>query len=301
MAYKSSRRVDALALLRALPSAMQWRLLLLWALMLLLPVIVVAVPLLQSLGELLDHSVHARGWARQFDLLMMTDVGQVLGREHALLHGAATASLLCALLSLPLLHGMVVASGRSGRTLGFGALLQGGLVEYGRMFRLQLWALLPYAAAGYLLQVGLDHAADRADLAVLESQAMAAQHLAWCFGGLVMLVALLWVESARAAFIADGGLRSATLAMGRGLMQVLRRPFSSLLVFVLVSLPGLAIALGLGLVRAHTLAVGRHGLLLAFVLTQLVVASLGWMRIARLYALTEIARSLGGSRRAGLL
>ena len=39
---------------------------------------------------------------------------------------------------------MVVASGRAGRALGFGHLLQSGLIEYGRMFRLMLWSLLPY-------------------------------------------------------------------------------------------------------------------------------------------------------------
>jgi hypothetical protein len=301
MAYKSSRRVDSAALLRAPFQAMQWRLLLLWTVLLLIPVLVVAVPLLSALGDLLDHSIHAHAVARQFDLLLMGDAFQALARQHPLIHGSAAASLLCTVLLLPWLNGMVVAAGRSGRALGFGALLQGGLVEYGRMFRLLLWSLLPYAAAGYLFQLGLDRADDRADLAILESQAMTAQHLAWWFGGVVVVFAQLWVESARAAFMADGGLRSATLAMGRGLLQVLRRPFSSLLVYLLISLMGFALALALGLARVHTLAVGTHGLLLAFVLSQLVVVALGWMRVARLYALAEVARSLGTSRRANLL
>jgi hypothetical protein len=38
------------------------------------------------------------------------------------------------------------------------------------------------------------------------------------------------------------------------------------------------------------------GLLLAIVLTQLVVLVIGWVRVARLLALAEVARSLRGSR-----
>jgi hypothetical protein len=300
MAYKSSRRVDLAAVASAPLAALQWRLLLLWVLLLLLPVAMAALPLMQALGALLDHSTHAHAWARQFDAMMFGDVMQALGQQHATLHGALIASLLLVLLLQPWLNGMVVACGRAGRTLGFGSLLQGGLQEYGRMFRLLLWSLLPYAAAWELVQLCLGQADDRADLATLESQAMFAQHMAWWLSGVVIVIAQAWVESARAAFIADGGLRSATLAMLRGLGQVLRRPFSSLLSYLLITLLGFAMAAVFGWARAHTLAVGTHGLLLGFVLSQLIVATLGWMRMARLFALADIARSLGGpSRRSG--
>jgi uncharacterized membrane protein len=302
MAYKSSRRVDLGAVASAPFVALQWRLLLLWMLVLLLPVAMAALPLMQSLGGLLDHSTHAHAWARQFDALMFGDVVQALGQQHGVLHGALMASLLLTLLLLPWLNGMVVASGRAGRALGFGALLQGGLSEYGRMFRLLLWSLLPYVTAFELVQLGLDRADDRADLATLESRAMLVQHIAWWLSGFVIVIAQAWMESARASFIADGGLRSATLAMVRGLMQLLRRPFSTLLTYLLVTLVGFAIALAIGLVRAHTLAVGTQGMLLGFLLTQLVVVTLGWTRIARLFALADVARSLGGpSRRSGLM
>jgi hypothetical protein len=301
MAYKSSRRVDLAAVATAPFAALQWRLLLLWVLLLMLPAAVAALPFMQALGGLIDHSTHAHDWARQFDAMMFGDVLQVLGQQHATLHGALMASLLLALLLLPWLNGMVVASGRSGRPMGFGSLLQGGLLEYGRMFRLLLWSLLPYAAAAGLVQLCLDKADDRSDLATLESQAMLVQHIAWWVSGVVVVVAQAWVESARAAFIADAGLRSATLAMLRGLMQLLRRPFSTLLSYLLISMLGFAIALAFGVARAHTIAVGIHGLLLGFLLSQLVVVTLGWTRIARLLALADVARSLGGpSRRSGL-
>lgn len=297
MAYKSSRRVDLAAVVAAPFAALQWRLLLLWVVMLWVPVAMAALPLMQALGGLIDHSTHAHAWARQFDAMMFGDVLQALGQQHATFHGALMASVLLALLLLPWLNGMVVASGRAGRSLGFGSLLQGGLLEYGRMFRLLLWSLLPYAATFALVQLCLDKADDRSDLATLESRAMLVQHIAWWVSGVVVVIAQAWVESARAAFIADGGLRSATLAMLRGLMQLLRRPFSTLSTYLLITLIGFAIALGLGLARAHTLAVGTQGLLLGFLLSQLVVATMGWTRVARLFALADIARSLGGPSR----
>jgi len=300
MAYRQSRRVDMGAVFRAPFLALQWRLLLMWALLLLLPTMIAALPVLQVLGGLLDQSTHVQAWARDFDMLMFGDVGHALSQQHHLLHGALMASVLTAVMLLPWLNGMVVASGRAGRALGFAALLQGGLGEYGRMFRLLLCALPVYALAGYLAQLGLDHADDRADLAVLESQATVAEHLAWWLAGLAVVLAQLWIESARAAFIADGGLRAATVAMWRGLVQLLRRPFSTALTYVVISLVGFAVALLLGYARTHTLAVGGAAMGWGFLLTQLMVMTLGWMRIARLFALADVARSLGGSRRSGL-
>lgn len=300
MAYKSSRRVDLGAVALAPFAALQWRLLLLWILATFVATSVAALPLLQSLGALLDHSTHAPAWARQFDGLMFGDVAAALSHQHATLHGAGLASLLLMLLWLPWLNGMVVASGRAGRSLGFGSLLQGGLAEYGRMLRLMLWSILPYALAGLLVQWGLDWADDRSDIATLQSQADNAQHIAWWAAGVVIVLTQAWVEAARASFIADGGLRSATVAMVRGLLQLLRRPLSTVLAYLLITAMGFAIALAFGLLRAHTVSVGAHGLLWGLVLTQLVVVVLGWMRIARLFALADIGRSLGPGRRSSL-
>jgi len=300
MAYKSSRRVDVGAVALAPFAALQWRLLLLWILATLVATSLAALPLLQSLGALLDHSTHAHAWARQFDGLMFSDVVVALSHEHPTLHGAGLASVLLMLLWLPWLNGMVVASGRAGRTLGFGQLLQGGLTEYGRMFRLMLWSALPYALAGFLIQLGLDRADDRGDLATLQSQADNAQHMAWWAAGIVIVLAQAWVESARASFIADVGLRSATVAMVRGLLQLVRRPLSTLLAYLLITALGFAIALAFGLLRAHTVSVGTQGLVWGFLLSQWVVVALGWMRIARLFALADVGRSLGLGRRSSL-
>ena len=299
MAWKQSRRVDVGALVAAPFSAMQWRLLLLWVLLLLLPTAVVALPLWRSLGELLDHSVRVPEWAQSFHAMMFGDVAMQLGRHGGGLGGAALAGLLLAAQLLPLLHGMVVAAGRAGRALGFGHLLQSGLIEYGRMFRLMLWSLLPYAVMLALAALAMKTAGERARTDVLQAQADAATHLAQGIAVLLFVLAQAIVESSRAAFVADVGLRSATRAFGRGVMQLLRRPLSTLLSYLVISAIGLGLALALGVWRAHVPALGAGGFVLALLMTQLAVAATGWMHAARVFTLARVANSLAPARRGG--
>ncbi|MEO8855400.1 MAG: hypothetical protein ABI343_00285 [Burkholderiaceae bacterium] len=290
-----SRRVDSAALLRAPFAAMQWRLLLLWVLLLLVPTAVVSLPFFRALSGVLDHSVHAQEWATRFSGTMFSDAMSALNLSSWFGGIALLGMLLTALLS-PFLNGMVIGAGRAGRPLGFSHLLQCGIVEYGRMFRLMLWSLLPYVVMAALIGMAMGMASDAGDTAVLESQADRASHLALFFAGVLFVLAQSIVESSRAAFIADTGMRSATRALGRGFMQLLRRPFSTLLSYLLISVIGYAIALAIGVGRVHTPAVGALGLVLAVLLAQLVVLVIGWVRVARLFALAEVARSLTSSR-----
>ncbi len=294
----ASRRVDLGAAMHAPLAAMQWRLLLLWVLVMLLPTAVVALPLWRTLSGLLDHSVHAQAWATHFSALMFGDTLSALSDNTGWLNGVALLGLLLTLMLSPFLNGMVIGSGRAGRVLGFSHLLQCGVVEYGRMFRLMLWSILPYAVMAALIGV-VFHALGRVDdKAVLESYVDSVTHMATWASVLLFVLAQAIVESGRAAFIADSGLRSATRAFGRGFMQLLRRPFSTLFCYLLISVVGYAIALALGVGRVHTPAVGVVGLVLAVLLAQLVVLVLGWVRVARLFALAEVARSLSSSRRS---
>lgn len=296
MAFKNARRVSLGAVLGAPFAALQWRLILLWTLLMLLPTLAAALPLLSALGEMLNHSVHADAWARQFDALMFGDVVRGLSASSGAVHGGLFAGLVLTVLLSPLLDGMVVGSGRAGRALGFGHLLQSGVVEYGRMFRLMLWSVLPYAAAVWAVKFSMDALQDKTEAAVLEAQARASTHWMMALAVLCVVLAQVIVESGRAAFIADVGLRSASKAIWRGLWQLLRRPFSSLFAYLLVTVIGFGIAFALGVARAHTTAVGP-GLLFGFLLAQLVVAAVAWTRAARLFSLAEVARSLSGGRR----
>ena len=297
MAFKNSRRVSLGALLGAPVAALQWRLLLLWTLLLLLPTFVAAMPLLHTLGQLLDHSVHAEAWARQFDALMFGDAVRGVMNSSGAVHGGFIAGLLLTVLLTPLLNGMVVGAGRAGRPLGFGHLLQSGVVEYGRMFRLMLWTAVPYAAAIWAVKASMDVLDDKTELAVLESLAQSATHWLLALAVLCVVLAQVVAESGRAAFIADVALRSAAKGIWRGLVQLVRRPFSSLFAYLFVTVIGFGIVFALGVARAHVTAVG-FGLVLGFLLVQVGVVAMAWTRVARLFALAEVARSLGAGRRA---
>lgn len=278
---------------RTVRVATQWRLLLLWALLLSLPTAIVALPLWRSLAAILDHSIHAQAWANHFSAIMFGDLMGVLTQGSFAWFGATfLLGLLLTLVLSPFLNGMLVGGGRSGRVLGFGELLQCGIYEYGRMFRVMLWSILPYAVVIAVVGAGFAWADKVGDHAVLESKADAASHAVFWLLGILWIVAQTVVESTRAAFIADVRLRSATRAFGRAWLQLFRRPCTSLIYFVLISLVGYVVAFGFGLARAHTPAVGALGWLFAVLLTQLVVIAIAWAHIARVFALAEVARSL---------
>src|ERR1700761_4562111 len=99
MAYNNARRVDMGAVFRAVFNAMQWGLFLVWLLLLLIPTLVVALPVWGALSELLDHSVHADAWAKQFDAMMAGDVVRLVS-EHS--GGLKAAALAGSVVSLPL-------------------------------------------------------------------------------------------------------------------------------------------------------------------------------------------------------
>jgi hypothetical protein len=296
MASNNSRATGFGSLLSAMASAVQWRLLLLWLLIMLIPATIVALPLRHVLGDLLDHSVHADEWAQNFNDMMFGDTIFSLMKNPGWLGAAAVIGLLTTVLLSPFLNGMIVGSGRAGRALGFGALLQSGFVEYGRMFRVMLWSLLPYLVVMGIASMGMHMADKHSDLAVLESQADTYHSVARWVLLIVFVLAHLIVESARAAFIADTGLRSATRALGRGFRQVFRRPLWTVVFYLVVTLVGLLLAALFGAARIHVTAFGVFGFLFALVLSQLIVLAIGWMRTARLFALADVARSVVPAR-----
>ena len=280
---------------RGVVDALQWRLVILWMLVTLLPTLVVALPLWKALDDLLGHSVHAQTWALHLDGLMFGDVFDAL-RAGKWMGAAFFAGVLLTLLFAPFLAGMIVATGRAGRHLGFGALLQGGATEYGRQLRLSILALVPYGVFVFAAN-GVSSLVDgRVDVALLESRALWYQYggmvaMALCFG-IVQAV----VESARAQFIVDVGLRSAFRAMGRGLLQFGRRPFASLFAYATITLIGGVGAVAITAWRGHATATGA-GVLGAFLIVQLGVAVVAWTKTARLLALAGLAAANPAHRR----
>jgi hypothetical protein len=285
------------AVFSGMRAAMQWRLLLLWLLIMLIPAALVALPLWRMLAGVLDTSVHSIEWAQGFNDIMFSDViASFSDHPQWLVTDMAIAQASTLLLS-PFLAGMIIGSGRAGRVLGFGALLQNGWIEYGRMFRLLLWSLIPY---GVVIGVGMLCAHmidDRADQAVLESQVDTLHNIAHVVLLILLVLMQSIVESARAAFIADTTLRSATRALWRGIKQLFRRPVRTLVFYLVVTLIGLVLATVFGMLRIHVTPVGWGSVVLALLLSQLIVLAFGWMRTARLFALADVARDVMPGRR----
>lgn len=280
------------AVFSGMRAAVQWRLLLLWLLIMLIPVTLVALPLWRMLSGLLDTSVHSVEWAKGFNDIMFSDVmANFFDHPQWLITDMAIVQASTLLLS-PFLAGMIVGSGRAGRVLGFGALLQNGLIEYGRMFRLLLWSLIPYGLVIGVGMFGSHLAGAHANRAVLESQADLYSHIVHAVVLILLVLMQSIVESARSAFIADITLRSATRALGRGIKQLFRRPVKTLVFYLVVTVIGLALASVFGMLRIHVTPVGVVGVIMALLLSQLVVLALGWMRAARLFALAEVARDV---------
>ena len=273
-------------------TAVQWRLLLLWLLIMLIPASVVALPLWRMLAGMLDSSVHAAEWAQRFNGIMFSDVGLALSDHFQWFGALAIIGLLLTLLLSPFLDGMIVGSGRAGQVLGFGALLQNGLIEYGRMFRVMLWSLLPYGILIGVLSATGHMTGKYSDAAVLESSVDTYSLVMHIVVLIVFVLVQSVVESTRAAFIADVTLRSATRALGRGIRQLLRQPLKTLLFYLVVTVVGLLIASVFAVARIHATAFGAVGFVLALLLGQLIVLAIGWMRTARLFALAEVARAV---------
>lgn len=268
--------------------ALQWRLLLLWVLGLCLPTAIVAIPFWRALAGQVDYSVRAGEWATRLDVGALYDLIAAMQQAGYMLSGGVLLGLAVTALLSPWLTGMSVVAARSPRPLGFSALLQGGLGEYGRMFRLMLWSVLPMGLALAAIAGMMSWSEGKAEQAVLESAADSAGNIALLVGGFAFVLMHATVEAARAQFAADAQLRSAIRAWWRGLKLVLRRPFSTLGVYVLLTALGLLLAALFAWGRINVLPLGAMGIFFGLLLTQAGSAALGWMRSARLFALMKL-------------
>jgi len=267
---------------RAAGAALQWRLLLLWLAGLLLPTLVVALPMKMALGAQLDQSLLSAGLASGFDPGAFSDVAMAISPVMPVLQGAGMAAMLLVLLLSPLLSGMAITAIRSGRQPGFGELLSGGLSEYGRLFRMLIvtgivLGLAIAAGAGIMAAV-----AAGAEKAIVESEMDWPNR--WALIGAIVLFVLAHatIESGRAQFAADGNLRSALRAWGRGVMQLLRRPLATLGLYLLVTVVGLVLVALFARWRLAMPGSSALGFIGAFLVAQLIALATAWMPTARL-------------------
>lgn len=278
------------ALIGGIGAALQWRLLLLWALLLLLPTLVAALPAWGWLGSMFDHALHADAIASGFSDMAVIDAILQLEDAGTLLGVTSTAGVVLAWLLGPWLTGMTVASIRAGHRLGFGALLQQGLGEYGRMLRMTIWMLVPVGIAVALGSMAMSLADKHTEQAILQSEVDIAANIALVVLALLFVLAHASVEAGRGVLGANPALRSVLRAWWRGLKLLLRRPVATLLVYLGTALLGYGLALAFVALRVQTGAGSWIGFAVGLVLTQLVVMALAWGRNARLYGMAHLAR-----------
>lgn len=284
----------AASAVRAARSALQWRLLAWWAGLLLVPAAVSTLPVWQLLSGAFDHSVRASELAASLDLTAIEDLMAANARAGT---GIGNGSLLAVLLTLllsPLLTGMALHAARAPQPPGFGALLAGGVQEYMRLLRMLVWAVVPLALMAALAGLALSVAGKFGERAILESSAEHARMAAIAVAALLFALADASVDAGRAVLASDRRRKSAVKAWWHGFKLLLRRPLATLGSYLGITIAGLALAALLAIARLNVPPLGIGGLLGAFVLTQLAVVTIAWMRCARLFAMLELVRDKRG-------
>jgi hypothetical protein len=290
MSSAAAREADRFGELKqAFTGALEWRLLVVWTAGTLLPTAVATIPAWRFLSRTLDHSVHASGVARHFDILAFEDVSAAFERAAPALGGAALVAASLAVLLSPLLAGASLAAARAREPLGFATLLQEGVGWYGRMFRMLVVSLLPWAAVGAVASLSFKGAHKFGQRALLESHASWTERAAWLVTLVVFVVAHASVEAGRAELAADDRLRSAWQAWLRGAQRMMRRPLLVVGLYLGVTLASAALAALLLLVRLHVTGATIGGFVAGVIATQLAVAAIGWGRASRLFALARLA------------
>ena len=278
------------SLVEALGFALQWRVWLLWIVVLAVPAVLGMVPLQNLLTTALDHLPDGEQLARHLSMAQLGDLGAAVGEAGGGISVALSASALVTLLLAPWFAGLAMTAARAQRAPRFGELVRGALAEYPRQLRLLLWGLLVYllALGAYL---ALSHwASERAGRELLESAARHGYWLANGVGIVAFLLAHASMETARAFLVVrpdDGG---ALRAWWRAVKLLLRRPLPSLGLYLSVLLLGLLLAAVIAIIRIRVAPIGWGLFTLAALLTPLAVIATAWARVARLRALAHLAQ-----------
>ena len=270
-------------------AALQWRLLAIWLGSVLLPALLFALPVWTTLSGILDQSLRAPELARSLDVLALADIMGELRRNAVALQSGGLAALLLSLLMSPFLTGAIVTAGRAQETASFRALCAGAVHEDPRRLRMLLWAVVPLGLALAIGGALADAAQDAANQASLESVADHWSLAATAAMALLLALANLTLDAGRAQLAIDRRRTSAVKAWWWGVKLLLRRPGAVLGSYAVPTVAGLLLAALLALARLNV--AGSNGLLLlaGFVLAQLTVLALAWMRAARLFALMTVS------------
>jgi hypothetical protein len=284
---------------RALRRPLQWRLLVVSPLVLLVAASATLFSLAGFLGGVLDHATRWREMTSALDSSALASIGKALMTPAAAgLGSAIRTSVWLAVLFAPFLAGAALVVAEADARPRFRGLVAGAAGYYARLLRLQVAALVPLGIAALLAGVALGWASRVSDRATSETASHASGRFAWLVTVIVVFVAQLVVDAGRARLAAEPTRRSAVVALGAGVKLVVKRPVRALAVGLASTVPALAAAAVLLVIRQQITQSGVLALLLAFVLAQLAVAAIAWGHAAKLCGLVEIARELAASRGA---
>jgi len=271
--------------------ALQWRLLLIWMAVLLLPTALAVLPIWTMFAELFNHSIYASELAHRLDANSMLDVIYAATKNQLALNGGGIAGVVSALLLSPFLTGVAITAAKTGEALTLGQLMHGGMAEYWRLLRMLIIALVLLGVAIAVGGAVMNWATTYAGKAVLESSANLASRSALALTVVLFFIADATVDAGRAQFALSSKRRSAFKAWWRGVKFIVSRPFASLGAYLLLTLVGFALAALFGVLRINMPQVGALGFVAAFVVTQAIVAAMAWLRGARLFALVQLAKA----------
>lgn len=284
-----SRQRSGLATLsHSLGAALQWRVLLWWLLALSVPTLIAVLPVWAGLDAAFSNTT-ATPAILEGNVAFLAEGMFAVGQNTGAIRASTIIALLLSIALSPWLSGMVVASIRARRRLGLGELLQGGFVEYGRMLRLMLLAFVLLGVA-FAIGAAVMHSLEGGtDKAVLASDVERAKQIGFAVIAVLLVFAHMTVEAARGWVAAVPQQRSVLRAWGNGLMLVLRRPLTSLMVYIGIAIVAYGLALIFGWLRLRTGTTTSGGFIAALLLTQVIVALFAYARVSRLYAFADLA------------
>ncbi len=281
--------------LHALVAGLQWHMLLLWVVLMWLPTAIASWPVAAWLDDVLGDTAHAQAWAGSFHGLAMTDLLLQSGKVMPAITAGVIMAVLVTLLFGLFFAAVIVSAAGDRERAGFGALMRGGLQYFWRMLRVSLWSVPLWLVALGIGALLSKLAENKAELAVLQSQAELWQHIDVSVSVILLVVVHVILTSARAQFAADPGLTSATRAMGRALRLVFTRPVASFGRYLGVAIIGILLLFVLTQLRMQVLPASSGLAWLAWLVVQLIVVVTAWMKIARLYALAGVAPTRRGA------
>jgi hypothetical protein len=268
------------------------RLILLWVVAIGVPTLLIASPLYMLLAPHLNHSIDSAALASKLDVRVLVDLPGIIFLFPEAIGAASIASILIGFVMYAWLNGLAIGASRCKPAASFSVLIAAANGQFWRMLRMGLWALVPVGVAlaiANALGKSIEHAETEA---VVASSLDTARNLHTLLTLLLLAMAQCSVEVARTFLAIDPRRRSVVRSWWHGLGMLLRHPVALFGVWLVPSFLSVVLSAVLMLVRLNINQGSALGLIAAFLVAELIVAFMAWMRITKLYALIETVQEI---------